>query len=68
MRQNNDPAILVIFGRLGDQAWRKLAPTIYNLLLERQLPERFAVIGLDRKKSSPEEFWARPRDGVKDFL
>jgi glucose-6-phosphate 1-dehydrogenase len=67
MRQSNDPAILVIFGCLGDLAWRKLAPAIYNLLLDHQLPEQFAVIGLDRKKSSLEEFRARLRDGVKAF-
>jgi hypothetical protein len=36
----------------GDLTWRKLAPALYNLLLDQQLPEPFAVIGLDIKEGS----------------
>lgn len=62
-----EPTILVIFGSMGDLAWRKLAPALYNLLLGRQLPEHFAVIGLDLKKESPDEFKLRLRDGANGF-
>ncbi len=62
-----EPTILVIFGGMGDLTWRKLAPALYNLLLERHLPERFAVIGLDIKKESPDEFRLRLRDGANGF-
>lgn len=41
--------VVVIFGCMGDLTWRKLAPAFYNLLLDQQLPEHFAVIGLDIK-------------------
>jgi glucose-6-phosphate 1-dehydrogenase len=51
-----EPTILVIFGSMGDLTWRKLAPALYNLLLNQQLPEHFAVIGLDMKNQSPDEF------------
>jgi glucose-6-phosphate 1-dehydrogenase len=62
-----DPTILVIFGGMGDLTWRKLAPALYNLLLDQQLPERFAVIGLDIKDESPDEFRLRLRDGANGF-
>ena len=62
-----EPTILVIFGSIGDLTWRKLAPAIYNLLLDGQLPERFAVIGLDIKVESPNEFQLRLKDGAHGF-
>jgi glucose-6-phosphate 1-dehydrogenase len=62
-----EPTILVIFGSMSDLTWRKLAPALYNLLLDKQLPERFAVIGLDMKKESPDEFRLRLRDGANGF-
>jgi glucose-6-phosphate 1-dehydrogenase len=62
-----EPTILVIFGSMGDLTWRKLAPALYNLLLSRQLPERFAMIGLDIKDGSADEFRLRLRDGVNGF-
>jgi glucose-6-phosphate 1-dehydrogenase len=61
------PTILVIFGSMGDLTWRKLAPAIFNLLMDKQLPEQFAVIGLDMKEQSPEEFRQRLRDGANNF-
>ena len=62
-----EPTILVIFGSMGDLTWRKLAPALYNLLLGKQLPEHFAVIGLDMKNASPDEFQLRLRDGANGF-
>jgi len=61
------PTILMIFGSMGDLTWRKLAPALYNLLLDRQLPEHFAMIGLDLKEQSPEEFQQRLKDGANNF-
>jgi glucose-6-phosphate 1-dehydrogenase len=61
------PTIIVIFGSMGDLTWRKLAPALYNLLLEKQLPEHFAVIGLDMMAETPEEFRVRLKDGSNSF-
>lgn len=52
---------------MGDLAWRKLAPALYNLLLTGQLPERFTVVGLDLKAASEEDFRVRLKDGVVNF-
>ena len=67
MTLQKEPTILVIFGGMGDLTWRKLAPALYNMLLDRQLPERFAVIGLDLKAGSTDEFRQRLRDGADGF-
>jgi glucose-6-phosphate 1-dehydrogenase len=67
MTLQKEPTILVIFGGMGDLTWRKLAPALYNLLLDQQLPERFAVIGLDKKDLSLDVFIQRLRDGANRF-
>lgn len=67
MTSQPEPTILVIFGSMGDLTWRKLAPAIYNLLLEGELPEHFAVIGLDLKAGSANEFQLRLKDGAHGF-
>ena len=67
MTLKQEPTIVVIFGCMGDLTWRKLAPALYNLLLGEQLPEHFAVIGLDIKEGSSDQFRSRVRDGVDGF-
>jgi glucose-6-phosphate 1-dehydrogenase len=61
------PTVLVIFGAAGDLTWRKLMPALYNLYVDRWLPEQFAVIGVDRKEMPKDEFHQRLRDGVDRF-
>jgi glucose-6-phosphate 1-dehydrogenase len=61
------PTCLVIFGVGGDLTWRKLMPALYNLYLDDWLPERFAVIGLDRKELELADLRKRLHDGVNKF-
>ena len=42
-----NPVAIVIFGAGGDLTWRKLVPALYSLFVDRWLPERFAIIGID---------------------
>ena len=69
MSPNNhlNPSVLVIFGAGGDLAWRKLIPALYNLHLDRRLPERFAIIGVGRRSLSDDAFRDRLREGVAEF-
>ena len=64
---HSDPTILVIFGGMGDLTWRKLAPALYNLKVDKDLPEQFAVIGLDKIEVRIDDFRTRLRDGVDQF-
>jgi glucose-6-phosphate 1-dehydrogenase len=51
-----EPCIMTIFGASGDLTKRKLIPALYNLALERLLPDKFAVVGVARSALSTEEF------------
>jgi len=64
---NTEDSILVIFGAGGDLTWRKLIPALYNLYTHGFMPERFAVVGLDKKDMSREAFRSRLRGGVDKF-
>ena len=66
-KNHMEPAILVIFGAGGDLTWRKLIPAMYNLHLDQWLPEQFAIIGVDRKDMSIEDYRKHLRDGVNKF-
>ncbi|MDD2676044.1 MAG: glucose-6-phosphate dehydrogenase [Methylacidiphilaceae bacterium] len=66
-RSSLSPTILVIFGAAGDLAWRKIAPALYSLSAEGWLPEKFAIIGVDRKEMTKEEFIGHLRSGVESF-
>jgi len=67
MALQKEPTILVIFGGMGDLTWRKLAPALYNLLLDHQLPECFGVIGLDVKDVGLNKFRQRLKEGANRF-
>jgi len=59
--------VLVIFGASGDLTKRKLIPALYNLALEKRLPERFAVVGYARSEMTHESFREKMREAVKEF-
>src|SRR5262245_60541204 len=59
--------VVVIFGASGDLTKRKLIPALYNLALEKRLPERMAVVGYARSEMSDEAFREKMRDAVKEF-
>lgn len=62
-----DPSILIIFGAGGDLTWRKLIPALFNLYLDRWLPERFAILGIDIKSMENSEFCDHLYQGVIQF-
>src|SRR5215467_3614527 len=59
--------VLTIFGASGDLTKRKLIPALYNLALERRLPERFAVVGCARSEMTHEMFRNKMREAVSQF-
>ena len=61
------PAVLTIFGAGGDLTWRKLMPALYNLYLDRWLPDRFAIQGVDVKPLRADDYRQHLRDGVARF-
>ncbi len=59
--------VVTIFGASGDLTKRKLIPALYNLALEKRLPERFAVIGYARSEMSDQAFRDKMRAAVEEF-
>ena len=58
------PTVIVIFGASGDLTARKLVPALFNLLMDRLLPDRFFLIGYGRKSVADEEFRRTLRDSL----
>src|SRR3954449_5444908 len=48
-----DPCAIVLFGATGDLTHRKLAPALYRLAVEGQLPSEDAGLGYARPGVSP---------------
>lgn len=63
----HEPTAIMIIGGGGDLAWRKLVPALYDLYVERWLPELFTVIGVDMKEMSSDQFRKRLRQGADEF-
>jgi glucose-6-phosphate 1-dehydrogenase len=62
-----DPTIFVIFGGGGDLTWRKLIPALFDLSQDRSLPDKFAIIAVDRVKLSDDQLRKHLQDGVNQF-
>jgi glucose-6-phosphate 1-dehydrogenase len=59
--------VFVVFGGGGDLAWRKLVPSLFNLHLDKVLPEKMTIIAVDRADLDDATLRKRLSDGVKRF-
>jgi glucose-6-phosphate 1-dehydrogenase len=62
-----EPTVVVIFGASGDLTQRKLIPALYNLFLDKWLPDQFAIVGVSRTEMGDDEFRQRLRSGIDRF-
>ena len=51
-----EPCVIVIFGATGDLTGRKLAPALYNLMVDDLLPEPCVIIGVGREQMTTATF------------
>src|SRR5262249_21984614 len=58
------PCVVVIFGALGDLTRRMLVPALGRLWQAEALPPDFAILGLDLKKITDQEFREHLRGGI----
>ncbi len=61
-----DNTQFVLFGAMGDLAWRLVGPALFNLHLDNQLPAGFRLVGVDRDINA-NALRERLRDGVERF-
>src|SRR5216683_6357110 len=66
-KHHYDPCIVVIFGGAGDLSHRKLIPALYNLALDGDLPDRFAILGFSMEDLSDQQYREFARAGIEKF-
>ena len=66
-RHHYDPCIVVIFGGAGDLSHRKLIPALYNLSLDGELPDKFAILGFSMEDLDDEKYRAFALSGIEQF-
>src|SRR6202167_6866758 len=66
-RSTDVPCILVIFGGAGDLSHRKLLPALYNLLVDAELPKKFAIVGFSMEHIDDEAYRKFARTGIEQF-
>lgn len=61
------PTIFIIFGITGDLAGSKLLPSLLSLYVKKELPDRFAIVGVSRRHFSRPELreYLRGRMNIK---
>lgn len=62
---SQQPTIVFIFGGSGDLTYRKLMPALYNLYLDKYLPEQFLIVGIGRTDFTPASFRLHSKKGVE---
>jgi glucose-6-phosphate 1-dehydrogenase len=62
-----EPQIITIFGASGDLTQRKLVPAIYQMKLDRRLPDEITIVGVARRDWSHEFFREHLKQGVIEF-
>src|SRR3984957_9700075 len=66
-RNHYEPCIIVIFGGAGDLSRRKLIPALYNLSLDGELPDKFAILGFSMEDLDDEKYRAFALSGIEQF-
>ena len=66
-RRRPDPTSIVIFGATGDLAGRKLAPALFNMMLDNAMSEPTVIIGVSRGELTGPAFAEHLRPRVAEF-
>ena len=66
-KRKPDPTAIVIFGATGDLAGRKLAPALFNLMIDQSLTDPTVVIGVSRNVLTPQAFGDSLKPRVAEF-
>lgn len=62
-----EPTIIFIFGGSGDLAYRKLVPALYNLYIDKYLPEKFYIYGIGRSEYNEDQYIEYLKGGITSF-
>ncbi len=62
-----DSMTFVLFGASGDLAKRKIYPALYNLFLDKKMPNSFSVVGIGRRDWSDAVFQNYVKESLETF-
>ncbi|WP_144529289.1 glucose-6-phosphate dehydrogenase [Peribacillus simplex] len=62
-----DSMTFVLFGATGDLAKRKIYPALFNLFLDKKMPQSFSIIGLGRRELSDGTFQTNVEHSLRTF-
>lgn len=60
------PVIIFIFGGSGDLAQRKLLPALYNLYLDKYIPEQTLIVGIGRSEYTDATYRDFIKEGIEE--
>ena len=60
------PTIIFIFGGSGDLTHRKLMPALYNLYLDKYLPQQFLIVAVGRTDFTSATFRNHTKAGIEE--
>jgi len=63
-RSPNPDTVFVLFGAGGDLSQRLIVPALFNLHLDKKLPARFRLLGIDRVDSTATALAEKYREGI----
>lgn len=58
--------IIFIFGGNGDLTQRKLAPAVYNLFIDKYMPQEFCIVGLGRSSFTDDAYRDLIKKGIEE--
>jgi len=62
-----EPCSIIIFGASGDLTSRKLIPALFQLYIEKQLPDPIRIIGFARREKTNESWRSELKEAVDKF-
>ncbi len=64
---HTEPCAFVLFGATGDLTRRKIIPALFELKLQKLLPEKFVIVAFARRDKTDESFREELKEAVKEF-
>lgn len=61
------PTAFVLFGARGDLSWRLILPALFNLYLDKHLPEQFVLLGIDRQEGDRQSLAQHYLEGIQQY-
>ena len=61
------PMLIFIFGGSGDLNYRKLNPALFNLFMDRAMPDNFSIVGIARSEYPGDDYEKHLKEGIDNF-